>query len=230
MTDNHRDHDAEMGPDDDRGQGPRLAQAARATLIARARNCWRSRPPRSPMCSRRGEAGTLRRIVAPDGATLPIGALLAVAGPDSVPDAEIDAFVAGFAVPEPAAEDAARGRCRSAARHRGRRPAAALSSILGEGDGAPVRAGARLRRRPQHLDVHPAGAGRSDAASIALDLPGHGGAAKEVGAGDVDDVRGRGRRTRWRHSASTGPISSAIRWAARSRSRWRCAGPSGSPR
>src|SRR5256885_16558307 len=48
------------------------------------------------------EPGKLRRIVAASGATLPIGALLAVAAPDSVPDAEIDAFVAGFVAPEPA--------------------------------------------------------------------------------------------------------------------------------
>src|SRR5437764_5614528 len=54
-----------------------------------------------------GEAGILRRIVAQAGATLPIGALLAVAAPESVMDAEIDAFVAGFVAPEPAAEEAA---------------------------------------------------------------------------------------------------------------------------
>src|SRR5437588_6269323 len=53
------------------------------------------------------EGGTLRRIVAAAGATLPIGALLAVAAPDSVPDAEIDAFVAGFVAPEPEAAETA---------------------------------------------------------------------------------------------------------------------------
>ena len=51
-----------------------------------------------------GEAGRLRRIVAVAGATLPVGALLAVTAPDSVPDAEIAAFVAGFVAPEPSAE------------------------------------------------------------------------------------------------------------------------------
>src|SRR6476661_1329793 len=50
------------------------------------------------------EPGKLRRIVAQEGATLPIGALLAVAAPESVPDAEIEAFVAGFVAPEPASE------------------------------------------------------------------------------------------------------------------------------
>src|SRR3954467_10735652 len=53
------------------------------------------------------EAGTLRRIVADEGTTLPIGGLLAVAAPATVPDREIDAFVGGFVAPEPAAEEAA---------------------------------------------------------------------------------------------------------------------------
>src|SRR5207244_12698283 len=51
-----------------------------------------------------GETGTLRRIVARDGATLPVGGLLAVLAPTEVPEAEIDAFVAGFAVVELPAE------------------------------------------------------------------------------------------------------------------------------
>src|SRR4029077_3259130 len=51
-----------------------------------------------------GETGTLRRIVARDGAPLPIGALLAVVAPQEVPEAEIDAFVAGYAAVEPVAE------------------------------------------------------------------------------------------------------------------------------
>ena len=51
--------------------------------------------------------GVLRRIVAPEGATLPVGALLAVAAPEAVPDAEIDAFVAEFAAVEPVAEPGA---------------------------------------------------------------------------------------------------------------------------
>src|SRR5438876_861931 len=54
-----------------------------------------------------GEPGTLRRIVAAEGATLPVGALLAVAAAARVPDAEIDALVAGFIAPAPAAADAA---------------------------------------------------------------------------------------------------------------------------
>ena len=48
-----------------------------------------------------GEAGTLRRIVAPAGATLPIGGLLAVLASAEMPETEIDAFVATHAVVEP---------------------------------------------------------------------------------------------------------------------------------
>ena len=40
--------------------------------------------------------GTLRRRLAAPGDTLPVGALIAVLAPASVPDAEIDAFIAGY--------------------------------------------------------------------------------------------------------------------------------------
>jgi pyruvate dehydrogenase E2 component (dihydrolipoamide acetyltransferase) len=55
-------------------------------------------------------AGMLTRIVAHEGSTLPIGALLAVIAPPETPAAEIDAFVARFEVVEPSdtvGEDAA---------------------------------------------------------------------------------------------------------------------------
>ena len=57
---------------------------------------------------------------------------------------------------------------------------------IGSGDGVPRGAGARVRRRPQRLDVQPAGAGRERRRVVALDLPGHGGSVKEVGAGDAE--------------------------------------------
>src|ERR1700751_2228320 len=47
------------------------------------------------------EAGTLRRILAPAGTPLPVGALLAVVAGEEVPEAEIEAFVGRFAVVEP---------------------------------------------------------------------------------------------------------------------------------
>src|SRR6516165_1795653 len=130
--------------------------------------------------------GTLRRIVAAAGTTLPVGGLLAVIADDGVPEAEIDAFVAGFAVPEPsaAAEMEADEIKPRDIEVTGRR----LRYLeLGEGGGVPV------------LLVHGFGddlntwmftqpalaAGRH---TIALDLPGHGGSAKDVGAGDAESL------------------------------------------
>ena len=132
------------------------------------------------------EGGILRRIVAPAGTTLPIGALLAVVASEQVPESEIDTFVAGFAVPEPSVEREAEAEMAQAGEIEvgGRR----LRYLeLGEGDGVPV------------LLVHGFGAdlntwmftqpvlaeGRR---VIALDLPGHGGSAKEVGAGDGESL------------------------------------------
>src|SRR5438132_10939892 len=83
-----------------------------------------------------GETGTLRRIVATAGATLPIGGLLAVLAPAEAPEAEIDAFVATYSVVEPEADE----KIEAASTPReievdGRR----LRYLeLGEGDGVPV--------------------------------------------------------------------------------------------
>jgi pyruvate dehydrogenase E2 component (dihydrolipoamide acetyltransferase) len=130
--------------------------------------------------------GTLRRIVAQAGATLPIGALLAVVAPDEVPEAEIDAFVAGFAVVEPSTseEAEAEGVKPRDIEVAGRR----LRYLeLGEGDGVPVLLvhgfGADLNT---WMFTQPAlAAGRR---AVTLDLPGHGGSTKEVGAGDVESL------------------------------------------
>ena len=130
------------------------------------------------------EAGVLRRVVAPAGATLPVGALLAVAAPESVSDGEIDNFVAGFTVPEPSTEPTGEAEVVTPRLIEidGRR----LRYLeLGGGDGIPVLLlhgfGADLNT---WMFTQPALAeGRR---AIALDLPGHGGSAKEVGAGDAD--------------------------------------------
>jgi pyruvate dehydrogenase E2 component (dihydrolipoamide acetyltransferase) len=131
-------------------------------------------------------AGTLRRIVAPAGATLPVGALLAVMAADEVSEAEIDAFVAGFVAPEPTAEEGAEaeGVKPSDIEIAGRR----LRYLeLGEGDGVPVLLvhgfGADLNT--WMFSQPTLGAGRR---ALALDLPGHGGSAKDVGAGDVESL------------------------------------------
>src|SRR5258707_13384501 len=49
-----------------------------------------------------GEPGTLRRIVAAAGTTLPVGALLAVAPPVGAPDSEIGIFFCGVVVAQAA--------------------------------------------------------------------------------------------------------------------------------
>jgi pyruvate dehydrogenase E2 component (dihydrolipoamide acetyltransferase) len=131
-------------------------------------------------------AGTLRRIVAVAGTTLPVGGLLAVVAGDEVPEAEVDEFVAGFAVPEPSAdvETEADGVKPKDIEVAGRR----LRYLeLGEGDGVPALLvhgfGADLNT---WMFTQPAlAAGRR---VFALDLPGHGGSAKDVGAGDAESL------------------------------------------
>jgi pyruvate dehydrogenase E2 component (dihydrolipoamide acetyltransferase) len=130
--------------------------------------------------------GTLRRIVAPAGATLPVGALLAVVAPEEVRDGEIDTFVAGFAAPETSAEaavdaEAVRPRELDAAGQRLRYLA------LGEGDSVPILLlhgfGADLNT---WMFTQPALAeGRR---VIALDLPGHGGSAKQLDRVDAESL------------------------------------------
>ena len=122
------------------------------------------------------EGGTLRRIVASAGATLPIGALLAVAAPAAVPEAEIDAFVAGFVAPESAAEAAAEDT--AVAPHDidvGGKRLRVLD--LGAGEATPVVLvhgfGADLNG---WMFTQPALAEARRA--VALDLPGHGGSTK----------------------------------------------------
>ncbi len=135
-----------------------------------------------------GETGTLRRIVAQEGATLPIGGLMAVVAPAEMAEAEIDAFVAGFVAPEaghdddattegPAPQEIAAGEYR-------------LRYLdLGSGDGPPVvfihGFGGDLNA---WMFTQPALAERRR--TIAFDLPGHGGSVKNVGAGDAATLAG----------------------------------------
>jgi pyruvate dehydrogenase E2 component (dihydrolipoamide acetyltransferase) len=128
--------------------------------------------------------GTLRRIVAPEGTTLPIGALLAVLASEATPTAEIDEFVAGFVVVERSDEatDAAETVTPRELEVAGKR----LRYLeVGSGDGVPVLLlhgfGADLN---SWMFTQPAlSDGRR---TIALDLPGHGGSTKDVGSGDAD--------------------------------------------
>jgi pyruvate dehydrogenase E2 component (dihydrolipoamide acetyltransferase) len=131
--------------------------------------------------------GTLLRIVAPEGSTLPIGALLAVIAPENTPAADIEAFVAGFVVAEPSEAttetEAPTPRDLDAAGQRLR------ILEMGTGSGTPVLLlhgfGADLN---SWMFTQPTLA--DSARTIALDLPGHGGSAKDVGAGDADALTG----------------------------------------
>ena len=129
------------------------------------------------------------RIVALEGSTLPIGALLAVVAPENTPAAEIDSFVAGFVVPEPSDTANRRGARTAYPRRRGSAPAHPGDGLRAAGGGIPVLLlhgfGADLN---SWMFTQPAlSEGRR---AIALDLPGHGGSTKDVGAGDVDALTG----------------------------------------
>jgi pyruvate dehydrogenase E2 component (dihydrolipoamide acetyltransferase) len=128
-------------------------------------------------------SGTLCRVVATEGTTLPIGALLAVVASADTPAAMIDEFAAGFVAIEPsdAATEVAEAATTSELEAAGKR----LRFLeLGSGDAPPV---LLLHGFGADLDswmfTQPAlSEGRR---TIALDLPGHGGSTKDVGSGDA---------------------------------------------
>ncbi len=134
------------------------------------------------------EGGTLRRIVAPAGTTVPVGALLAVAAPEEVPEGDIDAYVAGFAAPKPAT--GAEAHAEAAIPREIEVDGLRLRYLeLGEGASVPVLLlhgfGGDLNT---WMFTQPALAeGRR---VIALDLPGHGGSTKEVRRPDADALVG----------------------------------------
>src|SRR5689334_16892973 len=127
-------------------------------------------------------AGSLVRVVAPEGSTLPIGALLAVVAPPETQAAEIDAFVSQFVVIE---------RADTGSEDTGP-PAPRELEVLGRTlrclemgtGGTPV------------LLLHGFGGDLntwmfnqpalcSDRRTLALELPGHGLSSKDVGSGDI---------------------------------------------
>jgi pyruvate dehydrogenase E2 component (dihydrolipoamide acetyltransferase) len=127
-------------------------------------------------------AGVLRRRVAGVGAVVPVGGLLGVIADAAVPDADIDSFVEEFQasfVPEEAEEEAGpapetvaveAGNLRFMRQGEGGEPLLLLHGFGGDLNNwlftAPALAG-------EHV-------------VYALDLPGHGGSSKDVGAGDLD--------------------------------------------
>jgi len=126
-------------------------------------------------------AGVLRRIVAEPGATLPIGALLGLIADGDLAEAELDAFVASFVVPEAiAGQDGDSG---SPAPVQVETPYGTLAlTMAGPEDGPPV------------LLVHGFGGGADNWMFVqplladrfrvaALDLPGHGDSYKVLPEG-----------------------------------------------
>jgi pyruvate dehydrogenase E2 component (dihydrolipoamide acetyltransferase) len=128
--------------------------------------------------------GILRRRVAPEQQDLPVGALLGVIADASVPDADIDAFIARFQAEFATHRDAA-------VEARASEPQTVTAGgrtirylALGEGAGPPVVLvhgfGGDLNtwmfNQPTLASGH---------RTLAIDLPGHGGSDKQVGAGDV---------------------------------------------
>lgn len=129
-------------------------------------------------------AGVVRRRVAGEGDVVPVGGLLAVVADQSVPDDQIDAFVADFQesfVPGEADEEG------------GPSPEtveveAGTLRFLRQGDGEQAVVllhgfGGDLNN---WLFTLPALAAQYS--TYALELPGHGGSTKVVGSGDVDSL------------------------------------------
>jgi len=129
--------------------------------------------------------GMLRRHVAAEQQELPVGALIAVIADASVPDSDIDAFIVAFeaefasghtqeqaeAVPEPLSVDVDGRAIRyleNGREHAGR------PIVLIHGFGGDLN---------NWMFTQPGLA--EDHWVIALDLPGHGGSSKDVGAGDL---------------------------------------------
>jgi pyruvate dehydrogenase E2 component (dihydrolipoamide acetyltransferase) len=127
-------------------------------------------------------AGSLVRVVAPEGSTLPIGALLAVVAPPETQAAEIDAFVSQFVVIEPA-DTGSEATGPPAPRELDVLGRTLRCLEMGTG-GTPV------------LLLHGFGGDLntwmfnqpalcSDRRTLALELPGHGLSSKDVGSGDI---------------------------------------------
>ncbi|MDQ0473387.1 acetoin dehydrogenase dihydrolipoyllysine-residue acetyltransferase subunit [Labrys wisconsinensis] len=123
-----------------------------------------------------GDAGTLRRVVGEPDAVYPVKALLGVLADEDVPEAEIDAFVAGYVVPagdeDEAAEaapqyafiDTPEGQLRYARRGEGSEAVILVHGFGGDLDNWLFNIDALAARASVH----------------ALDLPGHGQSDKAV--------------------------------------------------
>lgn len=125
-----------------------------------------------------GDAGTLRRVLAEPGNVYPVKSLIAVLADPDVPDAEVDAFVAGYAVPKGDDEEGGED--------------AGPQYLFADTPAGMLRYAKRGQGGPTVLLVHGFGgdldnwlftidALAATATVYALDLPGHGQSAKDVG-------------------------------------------------
>jgi pyruvate dehydrogenase E2 component (dihydrolipoamide acetyltransferase) len=128
-------------------------------------------------------AGVLRRVIAQPEETLPVGALLAVLSDATTADAEIDAFVADFQanfIPEVDDEAGEQGLRLGMVEALGE--TLRVGTKLGEGAPLVLLHGFAGDMNGWLFNIDALGAGRS---VIAIDLPGHGGSAKDVGDGSL---------------------------------------------
>lgn len=129
--------------------------------------------------------GLVRRVVARPGETLPVGALLAVVADPSVGDADIDAYVAKFEEELKAA---------LAAKATEKKPEPETAEIVGGRKIRYLKLGSA--EGPPVVFIHGYGGDLNNwlfnqeavaekRTTYAIDLPGHGGSSKDVGAGDL---------------------------------------------
>jgi pyruvate dehydrogenase E2 component (dihydrolipoamide acetyltransferase) len=130
-------------------------------------------------------SGVIRRLVAPEGETLPVGALLAVVADKSVPDSEVDAFIKRFQAEFTPTEKSGGGGPLTKTVEAGGLSVRTLS--VGEGAGAPVLLlhGFGSDLMSWLFNQEALAEGR---AVHAFDLPGHGGTSKAIAAGGVADL------------------------------------------
>jgi pyruvate dehydrogenase E2 component (dihydrolipoamide acetyltransferase) len=130
-------------------------------------------------------SGVIRRLVAPEGETLPVGALLAVVADTSVPDAEVDAFIEKFQAEFTPPEKAGGGGPLTKMVEAGGLSVRTLS--VGEGAGTPVLLlhGFGSDLMSWLFNQEALAEGR---AVHAFDLPGHGGSSKAIAASGVADL------------------------------------------
>jgi pyruvate dehydrogenase E2 component (dihydrolipoamide acetyltransferase) len=129
-------------------------------------------------------AGVLRRRVAEVGAVVPVGGLVGVLADPSVPDADVDAFVAAFQASFVPEEEGGEAEAPTRTVEVGGRRLRYLEQAPGEPAGDPVVLlhgfGGDLNNWLFNTDKL-----AERRRVLALDLPGHGESAKDVGAGDV---------------------------------------------